>query len=504
MRSDCREYLKLMRQTAPDKLNLTAFLLMAGCAFLLECSQPGVRHYDDASFATLQNIRESKEIELTDYFEKLRGLTIVAQSDTLFTNLFEIGNEESEPVALPGTVEDQIDRHFLENYGEFYDVLWVDTSGFVFYTIRREEDYGAYLNTLAPGTNLAARLKEISEPTFVDFEYYSPSEEPAAFHVVPVYHDLQFRGWILFQQAINRANLILTDRQGMGRTGEVYLVNSNGIMLSQSRFTQRSTILNKKVETESIRVAARAETGNLLITDYRGVRVFSSFAKLDILGAGWYLVAEIDEAEVLTAHFSDNSEILTTRILSHLQQIKSKSITQPRPPGRMVKVDMGEYGFSAVGQPLITRGVATCTAVAVTFGGQFAALAHVDPTDESYDPASIDLFGGNHRRNLVSRLLDRICRYDIYPYELDSLQFVVVATHDESFWNIIDQLIDQGVLLNQIRLLYNPEASYANVTVRADARTVDATWFFEDDNKALVQNSTSATDMATLVRELSS
>lgn len=379
----------------------------------------------------------------------------------------------------------------------------MDTSGFVFYTIRREEDYGTNLFTRAPGALLAKRLREISIPAFVDFEYYSPSGEPGAFHVVPVFTETQLRGWLVFQQAINRTNLILTDRQGMGRTGEVYLVNSNGIMLSQSRFTQRSTILKKKVETESIRMAAKAETGNLLITDYRGVRVFSSFSRLDILGAEWYLVAEIDEAEVLTAHFSAYSEILTVRILSHLRSVKSKSTAQPGSSSQTIKVDMSEYGFAQVGQRLITHGVATCTAVAVTFGGQFAALAHVAPTDESYDPSSINLFGGNHQRNLMSRLLNRIYRYDIYPYQHDSLQFVVVATHNESCWNIIDQLIGQGVFVSQIKLLYNPEASYANVTVQADASTVDVNWFFEGETRAFVQSSTTSTDLARLVREMS-
>lgn len=493
-----------MKQTRIVKLNFGILLIMTVCAFLLECDKTRTLQYDDASFATLQSIRETRETELTDYFNKLRKLTIVARSDTLFTRLFDSRTEDGAPVSLSKTLEDQIDRHFLENYGDFYDVLWVDTSGFVFYTIRREEDYGTCLFTRAAGTLLANRLREISEPAFIDFEYYSPSAEPGAFHVAPVFSDSQFRGWMVFQQAINRTNLILTDRQGMGRTGEVYLVNSNGIMLSQSRFTQRSTILKKKVETESIRVAAKAETGNLLITDYRGVRVFSSFSKLDILGAGWYLVAEIDEAEILTTHFSANLEILTARILSHFRSIKSKSTTPPCPSSQTIKVDMGEYGFAPVGQRLITRGVATCTAVAVTFPGQFAALAHVAPTDESYNPTPIDLFGDNFKRNLVSRLLDRIRRYDIYPYELDSLQFVVVATHDESCWHIIDQLIDQGVFINQIKLLYNPAASYANVTVQADARTVDVYWSFEDDDKAFVQSSTMALDLAWLVRELSS
>lgn len=493
-----------MRQVRIAKLNLRFLLVIAGCALLLECGEPGFRQYVDVSFATLQSIRETREAELTEYFEKLRGLTIAAQSDTLLTHLFETRAGDGAPVSLSSVLEDQIDRHFLERYGEFYDLLWVDTSGFVFYTIRREEDYGTCLFTRAQGTLLANRLREISDPTFVDFEYYLPSREPGAFHVAPVFIETDLRGWLVFQQAINRTNLILTNRQGMGRTGEVYLVNSNGIMLSQSRFTQRSTILKKTVETESIRVAAKAESGNLLITDYRGVRVFSSFSKLNILGAGWYLVAEIDEAEILTTHFSANSDILTARILSRLRPIKSKSIPQPGPSRQTIKVDMGEYGFAPVGQRLITRGVATCTAVAVTFPGQFAVLAHVAPTDESYNSMPRYLFGDDFRRNLVSRLLDRICRYDIYPYEIDSLQFVVVATHDESCWNIIDQLIDQGVFISQIKLLYNPEASYANVIVQTDAMTVDVNWFFEDDAKAFVQSSVSSIDLAWLVRELSS
>lgn len=123
MRSDRQGYLKRMRYAVLIKLSLGAFLLMAGCALFLECGKTGALQYNDASFDALQSVREAREAELTAYFEKLRGLTITAVSDTLFTSLFKTKPGDNRPVSLPSRLEDQIDKHFLKYYGEFYDIL---------------------------------------------------------------------------------------------------------------------------------------------------------------------------------------------------------------------------------------------------------------------------------------------------------------------------------------------------------------------------------------------
>ncbi len=486
--------------------SIVAVILIAwGSITIPQCGKNESQSLKDATFSALQEIRQAKVTELTAYFELLREKTLAAESDTVLTNLFDLGSPMVARIGIPADHEERIDRHFVYDYGEFYDLLWVDTSGVVFHSVRQESDYQTNLFGDTIVTRLAQTLMQATSPTFVDFEYYSPSAEPGAFQIVPVVDGQILRGWMVFQLSINRVNSILTDHRRMGRTGEVYLVSGSGLMLSQSRFARRSTILSQKVETEPVRIAARAQTGDLLTTDYRDVPVFSSFSRISVFGVVWYVVAEIDEAEVITSHFANNQDAMRSPMLNRLRQkVPSSPIKSPLQAEPVIKVDMSEYGTAQPGQKLKTWGVATCTAVAVTYPGRFAYLAHVPPTDKVYRSNSPELFGGSQETDLLSRLLEQIRRYDVYPYEMDSLRFVVVAVHDEGCWNIIDQLIIAGFFINQMRLLYNPDAQYANVAVSATTGAVHVNWMSSESSEPTNSHSSeSIPDLGTLAKELS-
>ena len=82
-----------------------------------------------------------------------------------------------------------------------------------------------------------------------------------------------------------------------GRTGELYLVNHDGLMITDSRFIDEP-ILATRVETLPVRLA-RAQATNVLgdYRDYRGVAVTGASAVIPPLG--WVVVAEIDRAEAI-------------------------------------------------------------------------------------------------------------------------------------------------------------------------------------------------------------
>lgn len=82
-----------------------------------------------------------------------------------------------------------------------------------------------------------------------------------------------------------------------GRTGELYLVNRDGLMITDSRFIDEA-ILNARVETVPVRAAMTKGT-NVLddYSDYRGVPVTGASALIPPLG--WVVVAEIDRGEAI-------------------------------------------------------------------------------------------------------------------------------------------------------------------------------------------------------------
>ena len=82
-----------------------------------------------------------------------------------------------------------------------------------------------------------------------------------------------------------------------GRTGEVYVVDRDGLMITESRFIDH-VILSTTVDTLPVR---RARTSGQPVlgeyADYRGVRVTGASAVIPALG--WVVVAEIDEREAI-------------------------------------------------------------------------------------------------------------------------------------------------------------------------------------------------------------
>ncbi|MGR3310052.1 MAG: sensor histidine kinase, partial [Candidatus Brocadiales bacterium] len=92
---------------------------------------------------------------------------------------------------------------------------------------------------------------------------------------------------------------ITISRAGMGATGEVYLVNKDRLMLTESRFIKGAP-LKQVVDTEPIRkIASEGKEMTGIYPDYRGVPIVGSSAYIPEYG--WTLLAEIDEAEAFAS-----------------------------------------------------------------------------------------------------------------------------------------------------------------------------------------------------------
>ena len=138
------------------------------------------------------------------------------------------------------------------------------------------------------------------EVDFSDFARYPPSnDEPAAFAAHAVRKGDGLLGVFAVQIPAEPLNELMHFTQGMGETGETYLVGSDGLMRSQSRFTDEPTLLATRVENASVRDGLKGQTGAYIVPDYRGIPVLSVFSPVDFGGQKWVLLAEIDEAEVL-------------------------------------------------------------------------------------------------------------------------------------------------------------------------------------------------------------
>ena len=118
----------------------------------------------------------------------------------------------------------------------------------------------------------------------------------------PILLNNQFAGVLVINfDADKELFKITTDRTGLGQTGEAYLVNKDGYMITPSRFIE-GVFLKQKIDLRDIEEAISAEPPDTLlkeeveiIKDYRGVEVLSVHTHIPEMG--WHLIAEIDTQE---------------------------------------------------------------------------------------------------------------------------------------------------------------------------------------------------------------
>ncbi len=95
-------------------------------------------------------------------------------------------------------------------------------------------------------------------------------------------------------------NEITTNRKGMGESGEVYIVNRDKKMITESRFIENA-IFNQVVDTEPVRRILEDDNGGMtgIYPDYRGVSIVG--ASIDMPEYGWILLVEVDKAEAFAS-----------------------------------------------------------------------------------------------------------------------------------------------------------------------------------------------------------
>ena len=461
-------------------------------AMLVCCSGPPGAGLKESIFRNLAETRHQRKVQVVEKLETLMALARSAPSNPVLAGAFSRFHDASIKAgqgSFTPAEDTELDRAYLERYYYFYDILFVGADGLVFHTIRRESDLGKNLFTSGlAATMLAKKLAGGKPVEFVDFHYYSPSKEPAAFFVAAAPGaDGKPAGWMVFQFSSNALREIMSSETGLGSTAEVYLANENKVMLTQSRLLPQGAGLSLRVETEAVEKAMKIGEGSAVITDYRGVRVFSSFEKLQFAGANWVVIAEVDEEEALTRHFMEHRDYYYPKTL---ELIQAGAPTTPEPEwlfDENVKVDINEYASAGPGEIISTAGVTTCTAVAVKYPGKFVYLGHIFPLDRVYygrwEKPLVDMYYrltggvyGDKVTNLMGAMTSDILQFRVYPSQVRALQATLIATHKNSFARIVDSLLDSGLYLSQIRVLQAPEAKYVDVGVDVNSGRTVAQW----------------------------
>ncbi len=134
---------------------------------------------------------------------------------------------------------------------DFEDVLMLDTEGNVVYSAFKGVDLGTNLfdgpyrlSNLSEAYTTAMDRNIVGDVVIADFAAYSPSlGSPAGWAVTPIADEGEVIGALAIELPIDRINDVMTvggewEENGLGKTGETYIVGEDGLMRSISRQLQ--------------------------------------------------------------------------------------------------------------------------------------------------------------------------------------------------------------------------------------------------------------------------
>ncbi len=291
-------------------------------------SQQAANALMSKAFNELQALRGVKKNEIKRFFdERMQDIKVLSKSaDTkeIIDFFFQYHHDFHIQADAPYDVTTAEYKHiwekesgdltsYMTDYG-YYDVFVICAKhGHVMYTAAKEADLGTNLST-GPYRNSGLakvwrRVKETKKAAFQDFAPYAPSNnEPASFIGYPVLDDNgQLESIVVLQLSLEPVNEIMQQRDGMGKTGELYLVGQDKLMRSNSfldptghsvKASFAGNVSNNGVDTQASRNALNGKSGAEIVIDYNGNPVLSAYTPLHIGETTWALIAEIDEAEV--------------------------------------------------------------------------------------------------------------------------------------------------------------------------------------------------------------
>ncbi|HIJ79879.1 MAG: methyl-accepting chemotaxis protein [Desulfobulbaceae bacterium] len=217
-------------------------------------------------------------------------------------------------------------QEYVDHYG-YYDLFIIcGEHGHVMYTHAKENDHGT---NLAHGQYKSSKLAELwhdvlltNALVFKDFAPYAPSNnQPAAFVGAPLKIDGETVAVVALQLPLTHINGIMQNREGMGETGETYLVGPDKLMRSDSFLDPKHHSVTASfadpekgsVNTKATQQALAGESGSEIIMDYNGNSVLSVYTPIHFFDSNWALISEIDEAEVVSNSVA--AKMLMRRVL---------------------------------------------------------------------------------------------------------------------------------------------------------------------------------------------
>src|SRR3989304_7874982 len=255
----------------------------------------------------LISVREIKKMQIQNFFHERYGdinvlskNPLVVQSLPRFSNAFKAGGFDDSAYKQVDTYYGPLLEHLLSQF-DYHNIFFADTDGNICFGVKRDEYIGTNLKTGKYNSfTIGEIFKEgLNNIKFSDLTWCEEAKDFIIMAAAPVY-DLSNKllGTVIVEMPYASIDIILTQRDGLGDTGEIYIVGDDHFMRSKSRFITQNTILKLEINTDATRDAIRGNTDVRVVKDYRNIPVLSAYTPLENLrDVTWVLLVEIDVKE---------------------------------------------------------------------------------------------------------------------------------------------------------------------------------------------------------------
>jgi signal transduction histidine kinase len=295
----------------------------------------------DRTFDQLTSLRVAKKEQVEQFFND-RVKEVEFLSNFVNSGAVKMGIPKSAGSTEQNSTEESLDPNFARFFksGNYYAAVYiVSNKQILCYNFDslpgmfRIED-SLRIKNMEP---LIFKAMEAKKVVIEDYSFHTGESTPHLYIASPVLNSTKATSAIVVfeirQSAINSIMKTKEPLNGLGKSGEVYLIGPDSLMRTESRFYKQS-IMHIPVNTLSVKRAFVSGEGSHIINDYRGIATLSSYSRVKIPGLNWVIVSEIDKREAMRPVYKLANEIVflsifITMILFAFAYIISRTITRP-------------------------------------------------------------------------------------------------------------------------------------------------------------------------------
>ncbi|QKI90083.1 methyl-accepting chemotaxis protein [Thiomicrorhabdus xiamenensis] len=223
------------------------------------------------------------------------------------------GTSKSAYHAIHASMQPVVHK-FITN-SHFNDLYLLDKdSARVLYSVSKQGDFGIDLqqpnwqgSALAQAWQKARNLTE-GQTAFIDFSQYAPAgKTPVAFMVAPVVFEGKKIGLLAVEFTYEELNAIMSDRSGMGSSGDSFIIGSDGLMRTDASLDPKHSVLyafthrNETGAHHTFKTALQGDSGVQTGSSFQGTEVISAYTPLKIEETEWVLVTEMSQEEAFAS-----------------------------------------------------------------------------------------------------------------------------------------------------------------------------------------------------------